>query len=179
MTAYQLAKAFTLKAEGGFTVDDGGATMEGCTQAVYDAYRTKHGLPLQSVELIGSAELDQIMIQEYWTPVHCGDLPVDLAIAMFDWNYNTYPGHATKDLQFCLGVKMDGEYGPKTAQAIHHTLNIEQPNAPYGLLPRFLDRRREWYKNAASENPAKYAQYLDGWLKRVDQLETYIKENAT
>ena len=174
MNSLQLAIAFTLKEEGGFTIDDGGPTMHGITQSVYDAYRTSRNLLLQSVELISMAEVTDIMKSEYWIPAHCDSMPARLGIAMFDWAYNHGVTGAIITLQECLGVTPDERFGADTLNAVKHTIEFEQPNASYGLVAKFLDARRDWYEEAATVHPEKYSKYLAGWLHRVDELQTYL-----
>jgi lysozyme family protein len=71
MTAenFQACRAFTLKYEGGRSNDlhdPGGRTMEGVTQATYDAYRVKKALGRRDVFTMGAAERDEIYRKEYW-----------------------------------------------------------------------------------------------------------------
>jgi len=167
MTNLELAVAFTLKAEGKFVIDDGGPTMYGVTQHVYDSYRTGKGLPTRTVADIEMPEVLDIMESRYWEPASCDKLSTGLSIAMFDWAYNHGAQGAIETLQGCLGLIQDGDFGPKTLAAVNNADDI--------LLSEFLDARREWYNNAANEHPDKYAQYLHGWLNRVDNLEAYIK----
>lgn len=165
---FELAMAFTLKAEGKFTIDDGGPTMCGVTQHVYDAYRMRNNLPIRSVKLIEHDEVEDIMHSEYWVPAHCDAMGVKLAIAMFDWAYNHGAEGAIVTLQQCLGVLDDGIFGAITSKALDA--------ADGSLVPRFLDARRAWCRNAAAKNPRKYQEYLSDWLKRIDQLEAYLSE---
>ncbi|CAB4132092.1 Protein of unknown function DUF847 [uncultured Caudovirales phage] len=169
MTPYELAKAFTLKAEGGLTRDNGGLTMNGVTQAVYDTYRKLHSLPAQTVAKISPAEVDDIMHAEYWNPAHCDSLPTKVAVAMFDWAYNHGVGGAVMTLQRALGLSTDGVFGTNTATAVHAAdANL--------LLSKFLDARRAWYRQAVDANPSKYQPYLAGWLNRVNNLQDYLNE---
>ena len=175
MTPLQLSMQFTLKEEGKFTIDTGGPTMYGVTQAVYDAYRHSKDLPLQTVAAISDAEVADIMASEYWNPTRCDQMPVRLAVCAFDWSYNHGVHGAIQTLQICLGVTADGQFGAQTLAAMNNTLALETPNAPHGLVFRFLDARREWYHNAVIKDEVKYEPYLDGWLNRVDALEAYVK----
>ena len=166
MTNLQLAMDFTLKAEGRFTVDNGGPTMWGVTQRVYDAYRLNHKLDPQSVALIVVEEVEEIMDKEYWQPAHCEELPAKLGIALFDWSFNHGVTGAIITLQKCLGIACDGIFGPNTANAI--------ATAPASLLSQFLDARREWYEEAAAAHPETFQKVRKGWLNRVDSLELYL-----
>ena len=75
MTAenFQACLAFTLKYEGGKSNDPrdpGGRTMEGVTQATYDASHEKKALGLRDVFTMGAAERDEIYRNEYWNAVN-------------------------------------------------------------------------------------------------------------
>ena len=69
MTAenFQACRAFTLKYEGGRSKDlhdPGGRTMEGVTQATYDAHRVKKALGRRDVFTMSAAERDEIYRKE-------------------------------------------------------------------------------------------------------------------
>ena len=176
MTPLQLAMTFTLRpdVEGAWTPIDGG-TMHGVKQSIYDAYRHSKDLPLQSVRLISDDEVNEIILSEYWRPARCDMMPTKLAVCMFDIAYNGGPDEAIKLLQHALGIEADGIYGSQTDATMHNTLALETPDAPHGLVARFLDARRAFYHNLVIKDAVKYQQYLDGWLNRVDSLEAYIK----
>lgn len=175
MTPFELATAFTLKPsiEGGFVIDDGGPTMHGVRQAVYDSYRAAIGLPLQSVRLIADNEVADIMRQEYWQPAHCAQMPTPLAIAHFDAAYNMGVSQAVKILQRALPVQIDGMYGEETARVLSNCVALEQPGASYGIVSRYLDAREKVYFLIVAAKPEE-EQYLETWLRRVTDLRNYI-----
>ncbi len=163
-----LALLFTLgpSVEGGFTIDDGGPTNFGVTQATYDAYRKRNNLPLQSVRGIAMYEVHDIYLTMYWTPAGCVYLPQKVGIVHFDWSVNHGVSGAIKSIQTVLNVVSDGEIGPVTKSAMMRV-------SDGAILTPYLDLRRAWYKQDAANNPGQ-AQYLNGWLKRVDRLQTYL-----
>ena len=64
---YQKCLAQVLKYEGGYVdhpKDPGGPTNKGITQAVYDEWRKKSGLSVQSVRNIAQSEVEAIYRQE-------------------------------------------------------------------------------------------------------------------
>lgn len=76
-----------MKFEGGYVhheLDPGGATNQGVTQRVYDAYRTKHGLPPRPVRALDPAEAHAIYAAGYWAPAGCDALPWPLSAVVFD-----------------------------------------------------------------------------------------------
>lgn len=168
MSTLDIAVQFTLLAEGGFTVDDGGPTNYGVTQNVYDTYRSQQFSPLQSVQLITLPEVTAIMSHLFWTPSHCDDLCDPVAVAHFDWAYNHGCTGAIETIQTALGVSPDGNFGALTKSAADA--------AGRNVLPIYLNLRRMWYRNAAIRDRVKYAAYLTGWLNRVNRLESYINQ---
>ena len=168
MNPLSLAIQFTLGAEGKFTIDNGGPTMYGVTQSVYDAYRNAHGLYHTTVAAISMSEVLDIMQTRYWEPAHCDVMTPQLAIAHFDWSYNHGDEGALKTLQAVLGVGVDGIWG-------HDTQSAAQ-DAGDAIVPRYLDARRAWYRDDAARDPA-VTKDLDGWLNRVDNLQAYLAKN--
>lgn len=155
------AMRFTLQAEGGWTPIDGG-TMEGITQAVYNDFRRSHGLSVRSVRGITQMEVADIMQAYYWLPARCEDMPTLLGVAVFDCAYNCGVDEAIRMLQKCLGVIVDGVIGPVTMKAIDNA-------DPVALLHDYLEARRAFYYADTSQ-----AEYLAGWLNRVNELQVYL-----
>ena len=90
MTAenFQACLAFTLKYEGGKSNDPrdpGGRTMEGVTQATYDASHEKKALGLRDVFTMGAAERDEIYRNEYWNAVNGDRLRAGEDLCVFDF----------------------------------------------------------------------------------------------
>ncbi|MGB8902004.1 MAG: glycosyl hydrolase 108 family protein [Methylocella sp.] len=94
MTAenFQACLAFTLKYEGGRSNDPrdpGGRTMEGVTQATYNAYRDKKALVRKDVFTIEAAERDEIYRNEYWDLVNGDVLRAGEDLCVFDFAVNS------------------------------------------------------------------------------------------
>jgi lysozyme family protein len=94
MTAenFQACVAFTLKYEGGKSDDPrdpGGRTMEGVTQATYDAYQIKKELGRRDVYTMGAAERDEIYRHEYWDLVNGDGLRAGEDLCVFDFAVNS------------------------------------------------------------------------------------------
>lgn len=110
-----------LKWEGGYSnhpSDNGGVTMMGITQRVYDAYRANVGKSKQSVRLITTAERDDIYRLNYWDAVKGDKLPNGLDLAVFDFAVNSGPVRAIRYLQLALDVNPDGVIGNVTLNAL-------------------------------------------------------------
>jgi lysozyme family protein len=117
---YAQALKQVLKYEGGYVdhpKDPGGPTNKGITQAVYDAWRKKSGLPVQSVRSINDSEVAAIYRQEYWDRISGDLLPSGVDFAVFDFAVNSGVSRAAKYLQTVVGVTQDGQIGPATIQA--------------------------------------------------------------
>lgn len=169
VTAFDTALAFTLPAEGGY-VDDpqdhGGATNHGVTQGAYDVFRDRMENPRRAVSLITTAEVSRLYLEDYWTPGHCDDLPLKLAVTHFDWCVNHGVPGALKTLQQTVGVSADGVWGPATATAV-----AESPSAAYYT---YINARRTWYTDYTQSRPDQ-AKFAPGWMKRCDQLQKYVE----
>lgn len=94
---FQACLAFTLKWEGGKSNDPrdpGGRTMEGVTQATYDAYRAKKALRRRDVFTIEAAERDEIYRNEYWDHIDGNLLGAGEDLCVFDFAVNSGPARA-------------------------------------------------------------------------------------
>lgn len=60
------------------------------------------------------------------------------------------------------GLSVDGVVGPKTVEVINS--HQDAPQVLYSALENN-------FKRLASENPARYAKYLNGWLNRLRELK--------
>lgn len=155
----------TLHYEGGFSNnphDPGGATMEGVTQRVYDAYRIVHKLPRAPVSQIPNDELDDIYQKQYWNPIRGDILPSGLDASVFDTSVNSGPTEAIILLQKALGVTADGHIGLMTLAKLRGVNDIEGLISRYNALRLgFMHRLRTW-------------RFFDkGWTARVHDMNTF------
>lgn len=161
--AFDRALAFTLGVEGEISndpADRGGLTNRGITQRLYDAWRTTTGKPRQDVRLITLEEITQIARDEFWEPCACGELPDDLAIAVFDMAFNSSPWNAKLTLQRALGFTgkdVDGVIGIHTLQAVKTT-----PDAAF----EFLVARGAYIRDLCWRDPSQL-KFLGGWINRL------------
>lgn len=101
--AFRTALSFTLKWEGGFVnhpKDPGGATNYGITQATYDSWRKRQGLPPKPVREITLEEAEAIYRTRYWDslPARYAEKDLPLALALFDYAVNGGLGAASRAL---------------------------------------------------------------------------------
>lgn len=164
------ALAFSLREEGGYVNnpnDSGGATNHGITQHTYDSYRASLKLPHQDVQLITDADVRTIYEQMYWIPGKCPLMHEPIATTHMDWCINHGVSGAITTLQQALGVKADGVFGAQTAGELA-IADATEISITYNQL------RRAWYKQRVIDKPNQ-AEFLAGWLGRVDRLEAYCE----
>lgn len=146
------ALRFVLAREGGFVhhpADKGGATNQGVTQGVYDAYRRDMGRPAQSVRHIGQAEAAHIYRSRYWQASGADRLSWPLALVVFDTAVNSGPGRARELLS-----KSAGDVG------------------------RYLTLREQFYRAIVARDPTQ-AVFLRGWLNRLAHLKAAVGSALT
>jgi lysozyme family protein len=94
--------ANVLVSEGGYSDDrhdPGGATMNGITQAEYDSWRVRHGLPKRWVRYISLDERNSLYREDYWDRIGGDNLPAGLDYAVFDEAVNSGVARALHTLR--------------------------------------------------------------------------------
>lgn len=136
--------------EGGYTVDAGGPTRWGITEAVARAHGYAGDMRDYPIE-----SATAIYRPAYWDAVRADDLPALLRFAVFDCAVNSGVGEATRILQACAGVTVDGELGAMTLAAV----GLKPPES---LLRAFCGRRLELMAGLPNFD-------VDGrgWIRRV------------
>jgi lysozyme family protein len=163
--AFSSALPFVLKWEGGFVNnpnDPGGATNQGITQAVYDNWRARQGAPSQSVQLISSTEVQAIYESGYWLPARCDLLDTPLHLVQFDTAVNMGVGRSVRFLQQAVNCGVDGDFGPGTQAA------VQQCDQGQTVI-NYCNEREAYYRALTQKNP-KLAEFLAGWLNRLNAL---------
>ena len=147
MANFQTCWALLLKNEGGFVVDNGGATRWGITEAV----ARRNGYAGDMIALPQATAM-AIAQSEYWLKYGCDKLPTWAAFQVLDTVYNGGP--AVSWLQYAVGVAVDGNCGPATIAAVAAA-------NPWKTLCLFNERRLEYF--AALKQP----QYSGGRFNRI------------
>lgn len=145
---YLKAFAQLIGNEGGYTVDDGGATMYGVTERVARANGytgDMHDLPLATAQEIAKVH--------YWDLCCCDQLEAHVAFQVFDAAYNG--GNPITWLQVAAVVLVDGIIGPQTIAAVNAT-------DPLKIILRF-DAQRLKYLASLHAWPT----YGKGWADRI------------
>lgn len=148
--------------------DRGGETMNGITRKNYpnwagwpivDAHK-----PLQRGARI--SELDSLTKQFYkrhqWDAVKADAFDSqEVATFVCDWYVNSGT-HASKALQKCVGVAVDGIIGDATIHAVNA--------ADSGKLLAQLKKERIGFYRSIVANDASQKKFLKGWLSRTERL---------
>lgn len=178
--AFNRMVAETFEDEGGFSnldADPGGATRYGITEAV----AREHGFEGDMRELTKSFAL-HVYKQSYFNgPGYDGVASHSYALAkeLFDCAVNIGPQRASSMLQRALNllnrrgkdyrdIKMDGDVGEKTLQALNAYLQLRGEDGEKILLKALLCQRGSYYMDLSAADQ-KFELFLNGWLsKRVD-----------
>lgn len=168
MAEFELALADLFGVEGGLTdhpQDHGQLTNAGVTQRAYDDWRTRKGLPLQSVSLITEEEKRTLYFEDYWQPCRAGEIDNQkVASKYFSFYVNMRPKPAVRILQLACG-----DCGhPTIADGIpgHNTILAANAADPWNLLECLKDRAREHYYKIVADDPSQMV-FINGWLNRV------------
>jgi lysozyme family protein len=174
MLDFKRCLMFVLAREGGYVNnpnDRGGSTNRGVTQATYDSWRTRQGLPLQSVKLIADAELAALYRRDYWDKVAGDDLPSPVNLVVFDGAVNSGPGRAVRWLQDACGTVADGAIGPNTLAAIHHACDF---HGVQHIAEVIVEKRQQFYESIVARDPSQKV-FLRGWTNRLTELRKEIE----
>lgn len=161
MTPFDEALRRTLGFEGGesdVVGDRGGHTKWGVTQRTYDAWRTTTGESRQSVALMTTLEMRTIYHEDFWDAIHGDELPIPLALVVFDMAVNSNPHAAALTLQRSLGVNADGKIGAVTIASAH--------TRGMGAVLAFLKQRAAFLQDVIRTHPTD-VQFLEGWICRL------------
>lgn len=170
MTAanYEACHAKVLSYEGGYSnhpEDPGGVTLEGVTQAVYDSFRERKGLPRKALSASmrntteWTSERREIYRVRYWDALRCDELPAGIDLALFDYGVNSGVGRAAKILQRVLDVAEDGVIGPRTLDAAKRA-------APTVIVIALCDERLSFLRSLHT-----WRVFGRGWGRRVADVK--------
>jgi lysozyme family protein len=162
MSAFEACHAITHQWEKGYANhprDPGGATMDGVTQRVYDAFRRKEGRPLQPVRRITHEEKLAIYERQYWQAVHGDNLPPGLDLVVYDMAVNSGPSRGIRYLQAALGLKQDGHMGEVTLAALQEAYDRDDDDA---VIKRYMDARERFLRSLGT-----FDVFGKGWMNRT------------
>ncbi|MCZ8186514.1 MAG: acetylmuramidase [Beijerinckiaceae bacterium] len=156
-STFDLALAFVLRHEGGFTdhpQDPGGATNLGITLATLSGWR---GQPASVAELraLTRTEAAAIYRARYWERIAGDDLPAGLDLVVFDAAVNAGPVRASRWVQALLAVPADGRIGPVTVAAARAAGTAD-------LIDAFTARRQAFVESLPT-----FRTFGRGWSRRI------------
>lgn len=149
---------YVLKDEGGLTndpADDMGITKYGVTKADLPEGATDEDIRNLSVE-----RAKTIFRRRYWSPLKCSELPPPIAYIVFDAGLLHGIYRSAIWLQKAVGVKMDGQIGPKTLAAVAAA-------KPQIVIESITASRMDRAKNHPD-----YGRFGRGWINRITRVKT-------
>ena len=134
---------------------------------------TKFGIAKNSHTTVDITDLtwpqaQDIYYNEYWIAGKCDQMPGRIAALHFDSCVNNGIARASKILQQAMGVTQDGLIGPATLAIVAQTDEIAACNA-------ICNARSQFYQTLVTVRPST-AEYLDGWLRRVSEMQTFVTD---
>lgn len=171
LDSFQKALKFALKWEGGqgSPQDLGGVIYKGITQTTYESYRRKKGLTTQPVSKMSDEEVESIYYEMYWLASNANIMDLPLAAVHFDTAVNFSLKASIEFLQETLGgIDVDGVWGGQTSRALELQNNL-------ATAKRYCQGRID-YRHQRVEANSSQKIFLEGWLKRDNDLLNYVKE---
>lgn len=172
---FLIACEFTLgpSIEGGYVNDPrdpGGETNRGLADMADGKKDGKHnGIVIKGMTLVQAQEA---YLKEYWNPTGCGNVPLAVAIALFDTGVNSGPPRAAMLLQEVLGMKVvDGIIGPKTLAAVNAAWSGGKP-AKILFIERYCTARLKFCQGLKT-----WPTYKNGWTARIQMLQEKCKKH--
>lgn len=140
---------------------------------------TKYGISKRSYPDLDIANLtkenaERIYKLDFWTPCECDNVPFPLAYAIFDCAVNSGVPRSIRMLQkacnkFGNSLKVDGDFGPKTMNA------VKQINA-YQLSNVVISKRIEFFTRYVKIHPDQKVN-LSGWMNRIAKVMSFVATN--
>jgi lysozyme family protein len=109
--------------------------------------------------------------KRYWLAGACDKLPPRLAVLHFDGCVNNGIRRAGIFLQRAVGVSPDGEVGPASLAKVRLLDELQVCNT----VCRF---REQFYRDIVAVKPVQ-AKYLNGWLRRINEMQTFVTNLPT
>ncbi len=151
MTPFDRCLGVTLGHEGNDVLTDdprdpGGLTRWGISAAAH---------PNVDIRNLTREDAAEIYRRDYWQPLRCDELPLPIALCVFDCGVNQGVNTAVRLLQSVIGAQIDGTFGPRTLMAVFRS-PVEQ------LTRRFMTARLHKYMSLGH-----WHTYGRGWGARV------------
>ena len=172
MDAFEYAYRFARKEEGGYSDhkrDTGGPTQKGISEGTFlDAHR--EGLvdrSLKKVKDIKDSDAKKVLREMFWNKIRGDEMPLDVAVVLFDTAVNFHPEKAIGILQKILKVKQDRIMGPETLEGIK--------NYQGNIVEDLLKSRLQAHEDRVKESPEQRV-FLNNWRGRTSRLGYYVSK---
>lgn len=162
-----------LRHEGGFVnhpADPGGATNLGITIGTARALGIDvdgdGDTDILDIKKLRISDAAKVYRAHYWDKIDGDYLPSGVDFAVFDFAVNSGVGRASRFLQQCLGVGVDGDIGPKTVEA------AQKMDAAM-LINALCDRRMAFLRSLKT-----FGTFGKGWTRRVKEVRAFSLDLA-
>jgi len=148
--------------EGGFVnhpKDPGGMTNLGVTAKVWSEW-VGHDVNEKIMRELTPATVAPLYKRKYWDAVRADELVSGLDYCVFDCSVNSGAGRAIKLLQKCVGVTVDGGFGPATLAAVNKVEDAKK------LIEDYSNERLEFLMSLPT-----FDTFGRGWTRRVNEVK--------
>lgn len=136
--------------------DRGGETKFGVAQ------KANTNVSVYNLDLNGAM---QVYFNAYWLRGSCDQLNHPISLIHFDGCVNHGIGRANKFLQRAVGAAEDGQIGPRTIAAVNDA-------DPAEVVKRLSQIRVDFYNAIVQRDPSQ-AMFLNGWLRRINEVTQF------
>lgn len=155
--------------EGGYSnhpSDRGGCTQAGVTIATFRKYYGA-SKTCEDLKKLTDEQWLHIFRAGYWDRIKGDEIQSQSIANLFlDCAWGSGTVTATKKVQACLGLTVDGVVGAKTLAALNGDGSTQYHKA---VFEKLWAMRRNWFMNIAQVGNNKV--FLKGWLNRLDKIK--------
>ena len=141
--------------------DPGGMTNFGVTAKVWAEW-TGHDVNEKIMRNLTPADVAPLYRKKYWNVCRADELVSGLDYCVFDCAVNSGVGRAIKLLQKCVGVPMDGGFGPTTYASVAQF----KGDAAKQLIEDYCNERLEFLTSLPT-----FGTFGRGWTRRVNEVK--------
>jgi len=160
---FDLCLKLMLAHEGGYVnhpQDPGGMTNLGVTKRVWEEW-TGHEVDEKQMRALTPTLVAPLYKRKYWDAIRGDELVSGVDYCVFDVAVNSGTGRAIKFLQSCVGVTVDGGFGPRTLDAV----KIAEKD-PERLIELYCAKRLEFLQTLKT-----FETFGKGWSRRVAEVK--------
>lgn len=141
--------------------DPGGMTNLGVTAKVWAEW-TGHDVSEKIMRNLTPTDVAPLYRKKYWNACRGDELVSGLDYCVFDCAVNSGVGRAIKILQKCVGVPVDGGFGPTTYAAVAQF----KGESAKQLIEDYCNERLEFLISLPTFNT-----FGRGWTRRVNEVK--------